>query len=64
MPGASRFGRVAVGQRADLLLLEANPLRSLENVKRRVAVMARGRLYMADDLQAGIEELAARYAGG
>lgn len=64
VPGTSRFGRVEVGRRADLLLLEANPLESLENVKRRAAVMARGRLYMEDALQAGIEELAARYGGG
>lgn len=64
VPETSRFGRVEVGRRADLLLLEANPLESLENVGRRVGIMARGRLYLEDELQAGIEELAARYAGG
>jgi imidazolonepropionase-like amidohydrolase len=64
VPGTTSFGRIEVGRRADLLLLKANPLESLENVKLRVAVMARGRLYMADELQAGIEGLAARYAGG
>lgn len=60
---ASRFGRVEPGYRADLLLLDADPLASLENVRSRVAVMARGRLYLEEDLQAGIEELAARYGG-
>ena len=33
------FGTVAVGQRADLLLLEANPLENVANVGRRAGVI-------------------------
>lgn len=35
-------GTVAVGRRADLLLLEANPLENVANARRRVGVMVRG----------------------
>jgi adenine deaminase len=37
------FGTVAVGARADLILLEANPLEDVANVARRAGVMVRGR---------------------
>ena len=37
------FGTVAVGQRADLVLLEANPLDEVANWSRRAGVMVRGR---------------------
>lgn len=57
-----RFGTVAAGQRADLLLLEANPLDDLAHIKQRVAVMTRGRLYREDYLQRGLAEIAAAYA--
>ena len=57
-----RFGTVAVGQRADLVLLDANPLDDLRNLTRRSGVMVRGRWVSADDLRAGLEEIAARYA--
>jgi len=40
---ASDFGTIAVGQRADLLLLDANPLENVGNVTRRAGVMVRGR---------------------
>jgi imidazolonepropionase-like amidohydrolase len=57
-----RFGTVAVGQRADLVLLDANPLDDLGNLSRRSGVMVRGRWVGGDELRAGLEELAARYA--
>jgi cytosine/adenosine deaminase-related metal-dependent hydrolase len=38
----SEFGVVATGRRADLLLLEANPLDDVKNVSKRVGVMANG----------------------
>src|SRR5262249_6895262 len=37
------FGKIAVGQRADLLLVAGNPLEDLAVLKRPVGVMARGR---------------------
>jgi imidazolonepropionase-like amidohydrolase len=57
-----RFGTVAVGSRADLVLLDANPLDDLRNLTRRAGVMVRGRWLSGDELRAGLEEIAARYA--
>lgn len=56
------FGTVAVGQDADLVLLDANPLVSLDNLSRRAGVMVRGRWVPASEIAAGLEAIAARYA--
>ena len=56
------FGTVAAGQRADLVLLEANPLENLEHLNRRAGVMARGRWFDAVQLAAGLDEIATRNA--
>ena len=45
------FGAVRVGKRADLVLVEANPLADVKNAARRVGVMVRGRWLPAADLQ-------------
>lgn len=55
------FGTVAVGQDADLVLLEANPLESLDHLTRRAGVMVRGRWVPQVELDAGLEGIAARY---
>jgi imidazolonepropionase-like amidohydrolase len=57
-----RFGTIAVGSRADLVLLDANPLDDLRNLTRRAGVMVRGRWLTSDELRTGLEEIAARYA--
>ena len=57
-----RFGTVAVGSRADLVLLDANPLDDVGNLTRRAGVMVRGRWLTADELRAGLEEIASRYS--
>jgi len=57
-----RFGTVAVGNRADLVLLDANPLDDLRNLTRRAGVMVRGRWVSGDELRNGLEEIATRYA--
>jgi hypothetical protein len=62
VPGAEHFGTVAVGQRADLLLLGANPLESIANAARIDGVMVRGRWLPATRLTAIRDSLAARYA--
>ena len=41
--GAEPVGTIAVGQRADLILLDGNPLEDVTNVELRSGVMARGR---------------------
>ncbi len=61
--GASEeFGTVAVGQRADLILVEANPLEDVGNVARRVGVSIRGRWFSEKDLRVLLDELAKKYA--
>jgi imidazolonepropionase-like amidohydrolase len=55
------FGTVAVGQRADLVLLEANPLEDIRNFSQRAGVMLGGRWLPAAVLRAGLEEIAQRH---
>ena len=57
------FGTIAPGKRADLVLLDANPLQSLDALDRRAGVMARGRWYDAERLRQGLAAIAARNAG-
>ncbi len=59
--GQDRFGTVAAGQRADLLLLDANPLDDVANVSRIAGVMARGRWHPRAEIDAGLERIAAAY---
>ena len=57
-----KFGTVAVGNWADLVLLDANPLQSLDNLTERAGVMVRGRWVPAAEIDAGLASLAAKYA--
>ena len=57
--GNDAFGSVAVGTRADLVLLEANPLDDAANVAKRAGVMVRGRWLPEAEIQAKLEDLAA-----
>lgn len=52
------FGTVAVGRRADLLLLNANPMDDIGNVADRAGVMVRGRWIPETEIQARLEEIA------
>ena len=56
------FGTVAVGQRANLVLLTANPLEDIDHTTRRAGVMVHGRWLSEQDLQAGLAEIAARHS--
>jgi imidazolonepropionase-like amidohydrolase len=56
------FGTVAPGQRADLVLLEANPLEDLDNLTARAGVMVRGTWVSAEQIEAGLAEIAVRHA--
>lgn len=47
-----RFGTIAVGKRADVVLLHANPLTNIANTRRIGAVLIDGRLYDRDRLDA------------
>lgn len=57
-----QFGTVTVGNRADLVLLDANPLERVDNLTKRAGVMVRGRWVSAVEIEKGLAELAARYA--
>src|SRR5690349_2649248 len=57
-----KFGTVAVGNWADLVLLDGNPLQSLDNLTKREGVMVRGRWVPKSEIDAGLDALAKRYA--
>jgi imidazolonepropionase-like amidohydrolase len=52
------FGTIEVGKRADLVLLDANPLQSVANFTRRSGVMSRGRWLSEKDIQARLARIA------
>jgi imidazolonepropionase-like amidohydrolase len=58
---SERFGVVARGQRADLLLLTANPLEDVENASRIAGVMTRGRWIPVSRLRTLRDSVAALY---
>jgi imidazolonepropionase-like amidohydrolase len=58
---ADRFGTVAVGQRADLILVEENPLEDLSHLTRRAGVMVGGRWIPETQIRARLKEIEARY---
>ncbi len=51
------FGTVAVGRRADLVLLEANPLDDVTNWSRRAGVMVRGRWLDRAEINRRLDDL-------
>jgi imidazolonepropionase-like amidohydrolase len=57
----ARFGTVAAGQRADLILVNGNPLKDISNVARRSGVMLRGRWLSEDEIQKRLESIALSY---
>ncbi|HEU0012934.1 MAG TPA: amidohydrolase family protein [Longimicrobium sp.] len=59
---ADRFGTIAAGQRADLVLLDANPLADIANVSRIAGVMGRGRWVPRAEIEARLERIAAQHA--
>lgn len=58
-----RFGTVEVGRRADLILLEANPLEEVGNLRRRAGVMVRGRWIPESEIRQRLDAIAAKRAG-
>jgi imidazolonepropionase-like amidohydrolase len=55
------FGEVVVGQRADLILLESNPLENVGATRERLGVMSRGRWYTQTRLYELVAEVVATY---
>jgi imidazolonepropionase-like amidohydrolase len=56
------FGTVATGKRADLILLEANPLANVANVQKRAGVMLGGRWLAESQIRVGLAAIAKRNA--
>ena len=55
-------GTVSPGKRADLILLNANPLTNIANTENRAGVMVNGRWLAESDIQKRLAEIAARAA--
>jgi hypothetical protein len=53
----NEFGTVAVGRRADLILLSANPLDDVDNVTKRTGVMLRGEWLTEEKLQRRLRDV-------
>jgi len=51
VPGATRFGTVTVGGRADLILSSDDPLNDLNTLRNPVGVMAQGKWYSRAELE-------------
>jgi imidazolonepropionase-like amidohydrolase len=54
------FGTVTAGSRADLILLDGNPLTDLKALQKRAGVMIRGRWLSEREIQDGLAEIVAR----
>jgi hypothetical protein len=59
----AEFGTVEMGKRADLILVDGNPLEDIRNVHRQAGVMVRGRWLPKAEIDRRLAEIAAR-AGG
>ena len=55
------FGTIEVGKRADLILLDANPLEDISNIARRSGVVVRGRWLSEREIQSRLEQIAASH---
>lgn len=55
------FGTVAVGQIADLILLEENPLESVSHTQQRLGVMVRGQWFTQAELDQRVNAFVATY---
>jgi len=62
VPGAAKFGVIAPGYRADLLLVADNPLEKPATLRAPLGVMAGGRWFDAAALKAMLDEVAAKRA--
>ncbi len=60
----NKMGTISVGKRADLILVDANPLEDITNVQKRSGVMLRGQWLSEAELRKMLAKLAALYGNG
>ena len=53
------FGTISVGKRADLILVDANPLQNVGNMEKQSGVMIRGRWMPQSDIEKRLAQIAA-----
>ncbi|HEX8250223.1 MAG TPA: amidohydrolase family protein [Pyrinomonadaceae bacterium] len=58
-----KVGTIEKGRRADLVLLDANPLENISNTERRAGVMLKGKYYTQDEMNKWLDEIAPRISG-
>ena len=56
-----KVGTIERGKRADLVLLEANPLENISNTEKRAGVMLKGKWFTQDELNQQLDEIAPRF---
>jgi imidazolonepropionase-like amidohydrolase len=56
-----KFGTVAVGSRADLVLVNGNPLKDISNFGKRSGVMVRGKWFSEEEIQQRLSKIAGSY---
>lgn len=56
---ADKFGTIVAGQRADMILVDGDPLADIGNVARHSGVMVRGRWLPKEEIDKRLEEMAA-----
>jgi imidazolonepropionase-like amidohydrolase len=61
LPASQTFGTIAKGSRADLVLSASNPLDDLSTLRKPLGVMANGKWYSREDLQAFLAQVAKLY---
>ena len=54
----SKVGTIEKGRRADLILLDANPLENISNTERRSGVMLKGKFYTQAEMNGWLDEIA------
>ena len=60
---SEQLGIAQAGKRADLILVERNPLEDVANITRRAGVMVRGRWMPEEELKSRLAKLRAEYGG-
>lgn len=55
-----KVGTIEKGRRADLVLLDANPLENISNTEKRAGVMLKGKYYAQEEMNRWLDESAAK----